>query len=258
MRRGIALLGIGLLLLATSARGARRPYAVAYDAATIAEGDVEIETWLDFISNPKSATDEWRWWMGPRWSPHDGVEVAFLTILTQGITPPSQGGSSTQFWATLAEGRWHAASLGGALELTLQLDLRIAMANDLPHQLSPSIVLSRRRGRLGVAAEVGYAAGFAGPTPATDRYDWVVWSGGAALDIVRGEVAPAVQLGVEGFGELTLNGTNDLTDDVRSTANVGPVLSVAHGRLWLTAAALFGGTDASPSLFVRGIVGVSL
>ena len=71
------------------------------------------------------------------------------------------------------------------------------------------------------------------------------------------EVAPLIQVGVEGFGEAVLVGKNDLTD-AGTTANVGPIVSVAKGRLWASIGCLFGLTADSPRPFVRGVIGVSL
>ena len=99
--------------------------------------------------------------------------------------------------------------------------------------------------------------GFAGPAD-NDHYHWITWRARASIDAVRGEVAPILQLGVEGFGEAPIAGKNDLTDDTRPTVNVGPTISVARGRLWLTVGALLGVTEASPAAYVRGILGVSL
>lgn len=244
-----------VVLLGGSAGAARRPYLNLYDAGMVPEGDVEIESWLDFISNRSGyASDEWRWWIGPRWSPAEGLEVASLLVLTQPLTSPSAGGSTTQLWADLVEARWRMLQMGSATVIA-HLDLRIALANDLPHQLAPSIEVAHRLGPIDLAAQFGYAVGFEGPGAG---YQWIVWRAGAAVDVIKGAISPPLQLGVEGFGEWVLDGRNELTDATASTANVGPTLSVARGRLWLTIGSLVGLTDASPALFTRAIIGVAL
>ena len=249
-----------LLMMALPARvvaGGRRPFLFAYDAPSIAGGDVELETWLDFMSKRAPLNDEWRWWLGPRWAPVDGFEVTALTVLTQDLVKPPDMPSTVQLWAEVIELRWRVHTFESIGSITLELDGRIAIANDLPFQASPSVAWNKRAGRFGFAAQVGYAAGFAGPAD-NDHYHWITWRAGASIDAVRGEVAPILQFGVEGFGEAPLVGKNDLTDDTRATVNIGPTISVARGRLWLTLGALFGVTEASPAAYVRGILGVSL
>lgn len=260
-----------LLLLPAPALAARRPFIVAYDTATLAEGDVELETWLDYYSlqtaEPGTGkVGEWKWWLGPRWAPFEGVEVAALTVFAQGFEPPPAG-SAVQIWAELLEARWRVIEgrFGG---LALQLDLRIPIANDLPWQLAPSVSYSARVSRFTFAAQVGYAAGLPGawgrwhddpndPTVKADTYHWITWAGGAAVTAVEGMVGPLVQIGVEAFGQGVIAGKNDLTDS-GPTANVGPTLTLAKGRLWVSLGCLFGLGDASPAQFVRGTVGLAL
>src|SRR5215831_5364481 len=121
MRKVVGVLA-GLVLLAGTARAGRRPFLYAYDAPTVPEGDVEIETWLDFI-HPRHAgqLDEWRWFFGPRWSPTASVELSAFTSLAQTVQPPSV----TELWAELLEARWRVLQSEPFGSLTLQIDLRI-------------------------------------------------------------------------------------------------------------------------------------
>lgn len=266
---------LAALLLPASAHAGRRPYVIGYDTPMIADGDVELETWLDLVRAPKPdegeprGESEWRYWLGPRWAPFDGVEIAALAIWAQDLTR-EDGSAITEFWGELLEARvrlFKHETLGTAVA---QLNFRIPITNDLPYQLSPSLNWMARYGRLRLTAQGGYAQGWgvsdllttdeAGNRVRIDGedadYKWIVWNGGAAVDVVRGEVSPFVQLGVEGFGEHVLEGVNDLTDG-KSTVNVGPTISFAKGRLWFTGGALAGLTADSPEVFVRGVSGLA-
>ena len=277
MKKLVLLLSVvsSLLIFPGSAQAGRRPYLVGYDTPMVADGDVELETWLDLVRAPKPDEGEprgesqWRYWLGPRWSPYDGVEIAALAIWVQDLTR-EDGSAVTEFWGELLEARvrvFQHETLGTAV---VQLNFRIPITNDLPYQLSPSLNWMTRVGRLRLTAQGGYAHGWGVPdlkgtdvagNPETIKgedsdYEWIVWNGGAAVDVVRGEISTFVQLGVEGFGEHVLEGVNDLTDG-KSTVNVGPTLSVAKGRLWFTGGALAGMTPDSPEVFVRGMTGIA-
>jgi hypothetical protein len=222
----------------------------------LAEGDVELETWVDFLSI-RGGASEWRWWLGPRWSPLEGVEIAAFTSVVQPFEDPSVSGAAAtaQLWAEKLEGRWRFAS-GKFGALTLELDVRIPIASDLPWQISPTLSWAAQVSRLSFVAQAGYAAGLPGYYKG-DAYHWFVWSAGATVEVVKGEVSPLLQVGVEGFGEGVIAGINDLTDK-QSTANLGPVVSMARGRLWFSLGCLFGLTADSPKPFVRGVIGLSL
>jgi hypothetical protein len=261
-----------LLGLATPARAERRPFLFAHDVGTVPGGDVEVETWLDYLDSHDPTTGAsngvYRWWIGPRWSPVEGLEVTALTVIAQDVVAPSKSESSAYLWAEQLEVRWRFFQRDWLGALYAQLDGRIAISNDLPHQVAPSLGWTRHAGRFGFSAQLGYAAGFLGPSDDADhkdeeRYHWLVWRAGVSCELVRGEIAPLLVLGVEGFGEVVFAGKNDLTDgDQRglasSTANLGPTLSIARGRLWLTLGALAGLTDASPRVIVRGVIGLAL
>jgi hypothetical protein len=250
MRRFILALNL-LAVVAGPARAGRRPFLVAHDAAMVPEGDVELEDWLDYLVQPATQPDLVRWWVGPRWAPVERVEVGLLTVVQQ------VGGNSTGLWAELIEGRARLVQLGPAGDLFGQLDVRFSLTDTLPHQVAPQLGWALKLGRLDASAQVGYAGGFGGPA-SNDTYQWLVWRGGVAVDVVRGELSPPLILGVEGFGEQVFEGKNDQDGRNRSTANVGPTASVAHGRLWLTAGTLFGLNDQSPTMFVRMILGLAL
>lgn len=234
------------------AAAGRRPFAVSYDTPLVPDGDVEIETWIDYAIN-RQAPNQWRWWIGPRWAPHESIEIAAFTIIAQ-----DQGqGQGAELWAEQIDLRWRFYSHPVAGNLTLQFNARIAMEYWLPNQLSPQLGWSTHVGRFGFAAQLGYAGGFTGP-PQDINYHWIVWSAGASFDVVRGEIAPPFQVGVEAFGQGVLAGNNEFTGVSGSTVNLGPTLAVAKGRLWLSIGALMGLTAASPLAFVRGTVGVAL
>jgi hypothetical protein len=244
-----SMLALALLLMPQAALAARRPFVVTYDSSTLAEGDAELETWLDLVWNEHSAS-KWRWWLGPRWSPFEGVEVAGLTVLQQ------EYGSTLELWAQLVEGRWRVFQRPfGAL--ALQLDFRVPLASDLQWQLSPSVSWSSHISRVLVAAQLGYAAGISGPQ-AKPPYHWIVWSAGITVDVIKGESAPLLQIGAEAFGEGVLVGANDLNGLRHSTMMLGPVISIAKGRLWASLGFLFPTLDFNPQLFMRGVVGLVL
>jgi len=252
------------LFAATSAFAGRRPFLFGQDSAMVPDGDVEIETWLDYRWNrpiPAGmggawAPSQWLWWVGPRWSPIEGVEVSALTSIAQddqsaaAPNPPS----TAQLWAELFTARWRVVNDDSVGSVSLQLDFRLPLASDLLYQLSPSVGWAKHAGRFGFTAQAGYAAGFR----ANDRYNWIVWNAGASVDAIRGEVWPVLQFGVEAFSEVVIgSGTNDISGR-KTTVNVGPTVSVARGRLWFTVGALFGLTQDSPLVYLRGVLGVAL
>jgi hypothetical protein len=252
-----SLAALWLVLAPQAALAARRPFIVTYDTATLAEGDAEVETWLDLIVN-REAADLWRWWVGARWSPYEGMEVAAVTVLQQAYNMPgyAQLGSTVQLWAELLQGRWRVFQRPfGAL--ALELDLRIPLASGLPWQLSPSLSWTTRISRVSLAAQLGYAAGVPGPG-ASAPYHWIVWSAGVTVDALKGEATPLLQVGVEAFGEGVIVGQNDLNGLRHSTMNVGPVVSIAKGRLWLSLGCLLPALFYSPLPFVRGVIGLVL
>jgi hypothetical protein len=261
MRRVLVAL---TLVASLDAGAARRPFVVAYDTSTLAEGDVEVETWVDFVA-PRNEDSQWRWWLGPRWAPFEGVEVAALTALTQGFNNPyTNGPSGAQFWAELLEARWRLFDRPfGAV--VLELNVRIPMANDLPWQIAPSLTWTSRFKRVSLTAQLGYAAGLPNSwqRAAMDdtSYHWFTWSGGVAVVAVQGEVAPLLQIALETFGIVAARGLNDLTDlglAAGPVANLGPTVTVAKGRLWLGVGCLFGLSFASPTPFVRAVFGIVL
>lgn len=249
---------LAVVAISAASHAAKRPFLIGHDGSMVTEGDVEAETWLDTELNPVldpkvepaykgAAPTGWLWWAGVYWSPHEDLEVRAFTSVIQ------RDGGASSLWAELLSLRWRFLS-GGAGSLTAQLDLRIPILLKLPWQISPSLSWSKKVERFTFSAQAGYAAGFRG----TVRYHWVTWDAGVAVDVVKGELAPPFQIGVEGFGEGTLSGNNDLTSVPFSTANVGPTISVARGRLWFTAGALFGVTKESPTVFFRGMIGLAI
>jgi hypothetical protein len=246
-----------LALLPLPASAGRRPYLWSYDLPTVPDGDVEIETWLDFIASmPK--VDHWRWWLGPRWAPHETLELSIFTIVVhEEDASQSPARSATELWAEQLELRWRFFTHKRAGALTLQPGTRIAIVHDRAHQLSLQLGWADRVGRFGFAAQVGYAGGVGGSSPAQD-YQWIVYSAGISVDAIKGQIAAPLQFGVELYGQGVVSGTNDFNNLPGSTLNLGPTLCLAKGRLWLSAGSLFGLTTASPSLFFRGIIGLAL
>src|SRR5262249_17518776 len=150
MRRALTVIA-GLLLLEGWALAGRRPFLYAQDAATVPEGDVEIETWFDVVSQKVAASpDLWRFWWGPRWAPFGGVEVVALMSLQQ-----QENADAVGLWAGLLEGRWRStpAPLGS---LMLELDLRLGLDPNLPHQIQPQVGWTHASGRFVESLQVGY------------------------------------------------------------------------------------------------------
>lgn len=247
---------LGLLLLPLSAQAGARPYLINSDVPQVPEGDVEIETWIDNIRTPSSmdGANMWRWWIGPRWAPFENVEVAAFTIVSQDA---AEQDAAAVLWAEQLALKWRFYSHKIAGSFTLQLCSRIAIYNELAHQISPQLLWATRLGRFGLAAQVGYAAGFGGPSP-DDNYHFISWSAAASVAAIKGQITPPLQFGIEAFGEAMLAGNNDLTGLPGSTVNLGPTVALAKGRLWMSAGVLFGLTETSPFAFVRGIIGVAL
>jgi hypothetical protein len=254
-----------LLLWQGAAWAGRRPFLYAHDVAMVPEGDVELETWFDYVNQKAQVLpgmenpDLWRFWWGPRWSPVDGVEITALISLQQnedpGVGPDGMPKDPiAAFWAGLLEARWRSTPKPFG-SLMLQLDLRLGFDPDLPHQIQPQVGWVRRGGRFVETLQVGYAKGFGHAD-----YDWLTWRAGVAVDVIRGEISAPLQIGIESFGELMLTNTsaNDFHTGRNSAGLVGPTVSVARGRLWFTGGVLFGVSDQSPSAYVRGIIGLAL
>jgi hypothetical protein len=243
-----------LMLLAAPAGAGRRPWIFAEDTAMVPDGDVEIESWIGFIDrwpDVPQETSVWHWWLGPVWSPYDGIEIAAYTVLAQPY-PDNNAGAS--LWFEQLSLRWRVIERRfGAL--FLKLEGRIAFHDGMPFQVQPSVAWAKHVGRFGFAASFGYAAGFEGDEP---DYHWLVYRAAASFDIIRGETAPPFQIGAEFYMQEPIVGFNDLTNSQRNSVLLGPTLAVARGRLWLTLGALAGLTDAGPRVMVRGILGLSL
>src|SRR5262245_26668140 len=144
IRKAFGILA-GLLWLHGAAEAGRRPFLYAHDAATVPEGDAEIEIWLDHINQHAIPAplnvDLWRFWFGRRFSPIDGVEIAALVSMQQ-----SDPGGAAGFWGGLLESRWRSAPRPVG-SLALELDLRVGMDPNLPHQIQPQLGWVRRGGR---------------------------------------------------------------------------------------------------------------
>jgi hypothetical protein len=241
-----------LLILNGTAQAGRRPWLFAEDTAMVPDGDVEIETWIDYLERESPTPGAWRWWIGAYWSPWESLEFAALTAIQQ----PSDGNAQAELWVEHLSLRWRVIERSfGAL--FVKLEGRIAFADDTPFQIQPSIAWAKHAGRFGFAASFGYAAGFEGPAK-NETYHWLTYRAAVSFDIVRGEVAAPVQLGVELYAQQVLAGNSDLSGNDHSTVALGPTVAVARGRLWLTLGALAGLTEGGPAVMVRGLIGLAL
>jgi hypothetical protein len=227
----------------------------------VPDGDVEIETWVDFLER-KTEPGAWRWWIGAYFAPLEQIEIAAMTAIQQPYDlPPPPAGSpavsqAAQLWVEQLSIRWRVIQRSfGAL--FLRLEGRIAFSDSTPFQVAPSIAWAKHAGRFGFAASFGYAAGFEGEKP-NDSYHWLIYRAAASFDIVKGDIAPVFQVGAELYSQEVLAGQNDLTANGRSTVALGPTLSVARGRFWLTLGALAGVTEGGPKVLVRGMLGLAL
>jgi len=260
MKRAFALL-ILLILSSGRASAGRRPFLFTEDATMVPEGDVELEFWLDYVNLDVSTSDKWRMWLGPRWAPFERLEVAALTSWQQ-LDDGGSGGSS--LWAEQFEARLRALTLGQRVSLFGILNYRIGFAPGVQSFLSPQIGVAARLRRFNLAAEVGYLFGFRrlrAPAPDIPVKDSFPFRAGASYEIIHGELAAPVQVGVEIAGErLTEGSLNDVGGPGSahlSPANVGPTVAVAKGRLWATAGVLFP-LNQQPTAYFRLIIGVAL
>jgi hypothetical protein len=237
--------------LASTARAGRRPWIYTEDTSMVPDGDVEIESWIGFL-DARNGPDAWHWWIGPYWSPVEGLEVAALTVITQPYDSPDGKGAELRFEHLSLRWRVVERKFGS---LFLKLEGRLSFADDMPYQLQPSIAWAKHVWRFGFAASFGYAAGFEDKHAV---YHWLTYRAAISFDVVKGVVAPPFQLGLELYCQEHLYGINDLTGTRTSSAVLGPTLAVAKGRLWFTLGALAGLTHDGPRVFVRGIIGLSL
>jgi len=264
MRRANLFLGL-LLLLPATARAGRRPFLYAQDATMVPEGDVEVEFWLDFIDVQTDQPDKWRVWLGPRWAPFEWIEVSALTIWQQTGPGATSAPGAGSLWAEQLEARLRALKLGERGALFGQIDYRIAIQATIANQVVPGLGIAGRWHRFDGTAQVGYAHGFGGIDPTIMGPDKglrdsnaIPFRAGLAVDVIRGEIAPPLQLGVEIAGEALLDGLNDFNKTDHSHANLGPTVSAARGRLWLTTGVLFPLVEHQPSPFFRLLIGVAL
>ncbi|MFT3843271.1 MAG: hypothetical protein QM723_40175 [Myxococcaceae bacterium] len=257
---------LAVLALPILAHAGRRPFLIGHDETMVADGDVEVETWVDQWRNPglietplppgflppKASTapfaTAWVWWAGLYWSPHDDFEVrAFTSVLQRDNAGPT-------LWAELVSLRWRFLH-GDFGSLVAQIDLRIPILKGLLWQASPTLSWSKKLDRFTFHAQAGWASSFRGGKLPSQ---WFTWDAGAAVDVVKGEIAPIVQVGAEAFSEVMYRGANDFNNRPGGTLNVGPTISFAKGRLWFTGGALFGVTPDSPKWLIRGMVGLAL
>jgi hypothetical protein len=277
--RGWAGLAAAVTLMTTAgvAEAAPRPFAFTYDADTGAEGDADVEQWLDWWrpgTPPGIDGESWDWWLGGAATPIDGLQVASYvvaieneqeTLGTTGTPPMPQtvpGSLRLQMLYFLVKYRFVDPS-NHALVPFVQLEYCLPFNYEnlgVPHLLTEHVLGAR----LGAEYHTGPVRVVANLVPeqtlnqvhSTD----VGWNLAATWVPIQAEPWPPLTVGAEGWGYVRLSGPLAHSGKSADWAFLGPSLGYSKGRFWATLSVDYGLTQSSAShgVFSRLILGFEL
>lgn len=237
------------LVLAADASAATRAFAETYEARTGAEGDAQIETWIDDDHTFGSWT-VWRFWWGGTASITDALEVSiYLTAAQQGaVNQPSLGlaletayfFARYRFLGTGGEG----FSLLGQLQYILPLmpdyaDQQTYDYLDHANTFGERLVASYQKSRFLASANLLVdELLLQSSTGGANLFGVAKYTAGAAFAILPpGPRGPPLTVGLEVFGDFPFarSGIGAIWWPGGFPVAVGPAVSVAFGRFWATA-----------------------
>lgn len=264
-----ALAALLVLLPATAGQAATRAFAEGYETRTGAEGDAQVETWVD-DGDATGNWNIWRIWWGGTASITDALEVSVYVTAAQEraenppvmSTQPGTASSALELEMLYLMARYRvfgdgANGFSGLAQLELCVPMlpsvldqqalpylthgtalgeRFVLSYDRPHLVSTANLLLEQAGVLQNDAN-GYVV----------DYGVKYTVGVAYAPFAAGTHGPPFTVGVEAFGDIPMpKGSNGGVWTVWWSGDfpvaVGPALSFASGRFWATATAAYAPT----------------
>ncbi|MHB1844500.1 MAG: hypothetical protein ACYCWW_06665 [Deltaproteobacteria bacterium] len=238
--------------LSPRALAVTRSFTETYETRTGAQGDAQIETWVD-DDRAIGDWDTWRVWWGGTASLTDSLEVSAYAVMAQdayGYGLPQGGVSSglalEMIYLMVRDRLFGEADHGfsGLLQLELCIPALSTAANQayypyLAHAnaLGEKLALQWARGRFTAAANLTFEEALVlSPDGSTETFhDRLSYSAGLAYSLLEpGPRGSPATLGLETFGDLPFarGGPGGLFWPGGFPWAVGPALSVASGRFW--------------------------
>jgi hypothetical protein len=230
LRLACAAAALAVVGAAGSAHAGRTRFAWLYDAETVPQRGVELETWLQETEGRGAAgIDETLLWWAPVIGLTDRVELVLPVEL---LWTRSAGASQTRLERFGAEVRWRLVDPdpveAGPFAPLLRLAVKRLVNERNSVRLEGGAVLALDVGPARLVADLEAVVTIDG-----DQKKALVQAlPGAGVSFA---VAGELRLGVEATSVLQLSDT-----PAPSWVAVGPDLSFTHGRSWLSAAVLIG------------------
>lgn len=257
------------LLAAGDASATVHHFSLSNEAPTNQEGEIELEGWLDFGRAPGGGANGMLW-AGVRAGLLENVELASFVVFEKSEYPEVVGSTETSglmMWAT--ELRWRPVEVGKwPVDVFVQGQMFYWFQLFHPIQFRLTLGLSRTFGRLIVAGNVSVwlSPTFNNPAGKTTSWDWMDASLGASVNLLEADGAiPNTSLGLEAWSLFPVVGGIAVHNHLLTFGGVviGPTLSLARGRLWLTGHLGFpvygvGGFELRTPLVARMMMGISI
>lgn len=293
LRLSALALGLFALSLPATAGAAARQFPMTADGTSMTpEGDVEIESWLEF-GHPADKGHQMVgqrntiWWLGFRTGLFENVDVAQYVLVEQKNKEEIVAGSGlyeegkANLLGVLLDVKWRPlASRVTAVDPFVQFQYTHWAEDYHPEQLRTTLGVSKRVGRVLGAVNASYwestVVDSAGEGSRM-RWRWVDGSAALSTAIVRGAgKSPELAIGAELWALRSLGkdvpGGLGVLDDVdhvhahqvhRGGLFVGPSASMTRGRIWAAGHAAipvqgYHREDGESPALVRFILGIAL
>lgn len=246
-RSELLLFALIPLVAATEAGATIRHFDLTTEAASNAEGELELEGWLDFGRPPPggqglaAVKPNAMAWMGIRFGLLDNVELASFLVFEKTEAGPefflaSDDHSGLMMWVT--ELRWRPVEVGAwPIDVFVQGQLFHWFESFHPTQFRITVGLSRSVGRVILAGNISVwtSPAFQNEQGASAHWTWMDASIGVSANLVETDgTIPKINLGVEAWS-LIPTGVPIHSHLLHGGGFVlGPTLALARGRLWLT------------------------
>lgn len=243
---GLALLA---LLVAVEAHATVRHFDLTTEADSNAQGEIELEGWLDFgrpqpLPTPAQAngTSNGMAWMGLRVGLLDNVELASFLVFEKADVPEATGDDRSGLMMWVTELRWRPVEVGKwPVDVFVQGQVMHWFQQFHPTQFRITLGVSKTIGRFTLALNASHwnSLTFFSRKGEFTNWAWFDVTVGASVNLLEADGSiPAINLGVEAWALLPRDGTrpvvihNHLLEGGGTV--LGPTLSLARGRLWLT------------------------